>query len=223
MPDRSSSFLLPSSLIAGTLFFCLLTLWAEKTGGSFKKILFKTLASLGFLSLGLIFNPLETRYGIGILLGLFFSLLGDVALAFPTKVAFLSGMGLFALAHLGYISGFILRSPLDPTLGAIAVLPFFFLALFFYLRFRRRIERGMMIPLTIYSILLLTMVGLAVSALNLSGGMLAGVGAILFVLSDLWVARDHLIQSSFLNKLIGLPLYYSAQILIALSLRFSSG
>ena len=44
------------------------------------------------------------------------------------------------------------------------------------------------------------------------------IGAFVFAISDLYVAREKFIKSEFKNKIIGLPLYYLAQIFLALSL-----
>jgi len=41
------------------------------------------------------------------------------------------------------------------------------------------------------------------------------VGAVLFFLSDLLVARDRFVAPGFGNRLLGLPLYYAAQLLLA--------
>jgi hypothetical protein len=40
-----------------------------------------------------------------------------------------------------------------------------------------------------------------------------------FYLSDLAVARDRFVARAFVNRLWGLPLYYAAQILFAVSTR----
>ena len=50
-----------------------------------------------------------------------------------------------------------------------------------------------------------------------SGGGPPGVaaGALAFVASDLFVARDRFVSPAFANRLLGLPLYYAAQMLLA--------
>ncbi|KAG0270700.1 hypothetical protein DFQ27_000051 [Actinomortierella ambigua] len=45
------------------------------------------------------------------------------------------------------------------------------------------------------------------------------LGALMFFFSDLFVARQHFVQKTVLNKWIGLPLYYGGQILLASTLR----
>lgn len=42
-------------------------------------------------------------------------------------------------------------------------------------------------------------------------------GALLFYLSDIFVARDRFLKTSFLNRLVGLPIYYAGQFLLAFS------
>ena len=48
-------------------------------------------------------------------------------------------------------------------------------------------------------------------------GWTVAVGAALFYCSDLTVARDRFVEETFLNRVIGLPLYYAGQVFIALS------
>jgi uncharacterized membrane protein YhhN len=44
---------------------------------------------------------------------------------------------------------------------------------------------------------------------------LLALGAVLFFLSDLTVARERFVARDFRNKLYGLPAYFAAQLLIA--------
>lgn len=55
------------------------------------------------------------------------------------------------------------------------------------------------------------------SALDITGRSLVLVGGILFYASDIFVARHRFFQKEFLNRAIGLPLYYTAQFMIAFS------
>jgi hypothetical protein len=47
-------------------------------------------------------------------------------------------------------------------------------------------------------------------------------GAVAFYLSDLFVARDRFVVEGFTNRLVGLPLYYGGQYLLAFSVAFVS-
>jgi hypothetical protein len=42
-------------------------------------------------------------------------------------------------------------------------------------------------------------------------------GAVLFALSDVFVARDRFVHSGFANRQWGLPLYFLAQLILAAS------
>ncbi|RLE33354.1 MAG: hypothetical protein DRJ61_07425, partial [Acidobacteria bacterium] len=57
-------------------------------------------------------------------------------------------------------------------------------------------------------------------ALSLSGALpiSVGIGASLFFLSDLAVARHRFVKAAFLNRAIGLPAYYAGQMLLALAI-----
>ena len=57
----------------------------------------------------------------------------------------------------------------------------------------------------------------------LAGGTMAATGlqlviaAVMFAVSDIFVARDRFVSPSVVNRLWGLPLYYAAQLIFALS------
>ncbi len=82
----------------------------------------------------------------------------------------------------------------------------------------------MLIPVVAYVVVITVMVIGASSILgersaDLSGRMLVFSGAILFYLSDIFVARQQFVVSQYVNRLVGLPLYYAAQFMIAFSIR----
>ena len=60
------------------------------------------------------------------------------------------------------------------------------------------------------------MVVLAIGAVNSIGPLLA-FGAVIFAVSDIFVARNQFVIPSVANRLWGLPLYYAAQLIFALS------
>ena len=69
-------------------------------------------------------------------------------------------------------------------------------------------------PVVAYIVVITSMVALA---LGLSTGWLIPTAAIAFFVSDLAVAVERFVKSSPLNRLWGLPLYYGAQIMFAMS------
>jgi uncharacterized membrane protein YhhN len=81
---------------------------------------------------------------------------------------------------------------------------------------------SMLIPVIAYVIVITIMVVGAWSVvgdvnLNLSGRLLVFIGALSFYVSDLFVARDRFVKEGFTNRLLGLPLYYLGQFLLAFS------
>jgi uncharacterized membrane protein YhhN len=49
-------------------------------------------------------------------------------------------------------------------------------------------------------------------------GLGAKIGAVLFAASDLTVARERFVHRSAWNRVVGLPMYYAGQLLIAWSI-----
>ncbi|KFH73209.1 hypothetical protein MVEG_00430 [Podila verticillata NRRL 6337] len=85
-------------------------------------------------------------------------------------------------------------------------------------KIKNKIMRGAVIA---YMLVISGMVITAVGSVNCGHEFLPEriVGAIMFFLSDLFVARQHFVHKTVLNKWIGLPLYYGGQILLASTLR----
>ena len=80
----------------------------------------------------------------------------------------------------------------------------------------------MLVPVIAYIIVITAMVVgaftiLGDSALVSTGRFVVLFGAVSFYISDLFVARDRFLKTEFVNRLIGLPLYYGGQFLLAFS------
>jgi len=80
-------------------------------------------------------------------------------------------------------------------------------------------------PVIVYMAVITVMVCAASSVLgssgfSFSGRVMAFAGAVAFYFSDVFVARDRFMKKEFVNRLVGLPLYYAGQFLIAFSLGF---
>jgi uncharacterized membrane protein YhhN len=61
------------------------------------------------------------------------------------------------------------------------------------------------------------MATLACGVTAAGGPWTVAAGALAFTASDISVARDRFVQHEFLNRAWGLPLYYAAQLLIAVT------
>ncbi len=71
------------------------------------------------------------------------------------------------------------------------------------------------VPAYLAAITLMTALAIAASAASKSP--LIAIAAITFAASDVSVARDRFIAKDVVNKVWGLPLYYAAQIMFAIS------
>ena len=74
------------------------------------------------------------------------------------------------------------------------------------------VEGGMKGPVIAYILVISSMVALAAGTVGAHGLPLILIAAVTFYASDLFVARQRFVTQSSLNRLIGLPLYYAAQI-----------
>ena len=83
----------------------------------------------------------------------------------------------------------------------------------------------MLIPVAFYIVVISVMVSGAWAVfrnpnMNRVGAWLILFGALLFYVSDIFVARNRFIETEFLNRLFGLPFYYIGQFLLAFSVSF---
>jgi len=178
------------------------------------EVVSKTTASLGFVVLGALAwqsgNPIATWLVAGLVL----CAAGDVLLIWDRSFDF--GLISFLLGHVAYVAAFHTAVPIaDWTrwmLLPISLASAGALAWMWPHLGRRRIS------VSTYVVVITIMVwgSLAVTTTGIMGWPIA-VGAVFFYLSDLTVARDRFVTSDFLNRAVGLPIYYAAQILIALS------
>jgi uncharacterized membrane protein YhhN len=201
---------------------CLLAglLLAEKQRRTGLILCFKTPLSALFLGAALIQPHLVPSYYQFVLAGLVCGLIGDVCLALKGKKAFRVGLVVFLIGHILYVVAFVgLTRLLDwGTSGHFLIAA---VSLGVFLRLRTHLG-NMLVPVVLYVVVISIMVAAAwVAFLNpdipRSGALTLLLGAILFYLSDVLVARERFVESDFVNRLFGLPLYYCGQFLIAFS------
>jgi uncharacterized membrane protein YhhN len=200
-------------LLVGLLYF-------EKTGNRKGAIPTKTVLSLFFVIAALVqVHPIPTYYYF-LLAGLILCLGGDFFLALPQKGMFLAGLVLFLLGHVLYIVAFFSVSSLSGLIwpGIIVVLVF---SGSVYLWLSPHLG-GMKVPVLFYVVIISVMVMAAWSilvggGLNSTVSIMIFAGALSFYFSDIFVARDRFLKKEFFNRLVGLPLYYAGQFLLAFS------
>jgi uncharacterized membrane protein YhhN len=75
-------------------------------------------------------------------------------------------------------------------------------------------------PVWLYVIAISLMMAMSVGAYAIDRNWLIPLGALLFLLSDLAVARDRFIAPGFANRAWGLPVYFCAQMVLAASVGY---
>ncbi|MEW6531535.1 MAG: lysoplasmalogenase [Thermodesulfobacteriota bacterium] len=192
----------------------------EKKQSGNRVLWFKTPLSCLFVLTALVQpHPLPAYY-LWVLVGLVLGLVGDVCLALPGDRAFRAGLVAFLAGHLLYIVAFAGLTVIELWLSPVSlVIVAASVAVFLWLRPRLGPMVG---PVGVYVIVISVMLIAAWAAycnpaIHPLGGSAIFLGALLFYLSDLFVARDRFVRRQFLNRLLGLPLYYAGQFLIAFS------
>lgn len=183
----------------------------------------KTLLSSLFVLAVLVQSHPMTHYYQFLLAGLLLCLVGDICLAFQQEKMFLLGLISFLLGHVSYIIGFFyVAHPGVWTWGGSIIV----LCISSGIYFRLKPHLGAMkTPVLFYCIVITVMLSGAWSVLDnsrltLSGRLMVFVGAFLFYISDVFVARDRFLKKEFFNRIIGLPLYYTGQFTLAFSVGF---
>ena len=200
-------------LLTGLLYF-------EKNGNQKGKLPTKTILSCLFIFAALVqSHPIPGYYYI-LLLGLIFCLGGDVFLAMPQDKAFLMGLVSFLLGHVFYVVCFFYVADISlwTWIGCLAGM---LVSVPVFLWLRPHLG-SMLKPVIAYIIVITIMVigawtVLGDAELNFTGRLLVFTGAVSFYLSDLFVARDRFLKPDFANRLMGLPMYYLGQFLLAFS------
>jgi uncharacterized membrane protein YhhN len=208
--------MLASSVIASIMAGAVISLLhAVRVGDRTKEVMSKTVASAAFVILGVVRwsagDPIDTW----LIAALVLCAAGDFCLLFDRT--FDLGLISFLLGHLAYVAGFAVALPcrdwslliLIPMVAAGAIA-----ARWLWPHLGRR-----RISVTAYIIAISIMVWGGVSAF--SKGALpwtAAAGAVLFYLSDLAVARQRFVHEDFINRALGLPIYYVGQLLLALTI-----
>lgn len=192
---------------------------AERRGSRAGTWLFKPFAALFFLLTAAAGSPGDSVPGVFIMAGLTASAAGDLLLIPRSRPAlFRAGIAAFALAHLLYIAGFTAAAAFpDPWVAAalaagatiLGLRSWSWLAPWLPSR-DRPLVAGYIV---IISLMLLTS-GLAATG---SAPPVVFVASVMFVVSDLGVARDRFVTDAGWHPFVISPFYFGAQVLFALS------
>lgn len=190
------------------------------------RFIFKPLASVGFLALALALGALDSgfTYGHLVFAGLVLSFFGDVFLMPDGKPAFfLAGLGSFLLGHVAYAAAFVSHG-VDTHTVLVSLALMVPAAWLVWRWLAPHIPKDMVFAVIAYIAVICTMEAFSAGATAVgreaghAGSWLMLVGATMFWVSDLAVARRQFIDPSPSSAVWGLPLYYGAQVVLALSL-----
>lgn len=200
-------------LLCGLLYF-------EKRDSLKGKLATKPFVSLLFIATAMVQPDPLAGYSATMLAGFFFCLGGDVFLAIPGTKTFRLGLVSFLVGHVWYGIAFfrLAQFGMPFWLAGIVVLA---VGIMVY-RWLHPHLGPMRVPVTLYIIVISVMLCTAAAVTGTPGWTLPGkttlfTGALLFYISDLFVARQRFVRAGFVNRLIGLPLYYTGQFLLAFS------
>ena len=176
----------------------------------------KPLASAGFIALAVSVGALESTHGRIMLAALALSFVGDACLLVRgSRHMFLAGLGAFLLAHLVFTAAFLLLEPNWLYAGLTMVAMIVTAGAAARWLEPHLVGSSLRTPVQLYIAVVTCMVAIAAGAVAGLGHPLMIAGALGFYFSDLAVAREAFVSSSFRNKLWGLPLYYAAQLCLA--------
>jgi uncharacterized membrane protein YhhN len=158
---------------------------------------------------------LEKTYALWISLGLFFSLLGDIALLRPAEY-FLAGLIAFLFAHLAYLVA-LTRDTKFPARFSVCGL-YLVVAAILYRYLFPGLPAALRFPVAVYAMLLSSMAGQAMGRYLVHRSRLAGLtaaGALLFLISDALLSLDRFRSRLPLSSLLILGPYFLGQWLLA--------
>ena len=206
------------TLTALIIITAILHIWGEYSGPDILIYIFKPLTtSLIILLAVLAKHPVFKRYKIAIILGLIFSLGGDILLMLPFDL-FVFGLASFLIAHLIYVYSFSIEYHFR-----LKVLPII-LSLVYGFGVFRILSPGlgdMRIPVAVYILVIMSMGYTAWNQwqhVRSRWALMAFIGALFFVLSDSVLAFNKFYQPFAIARGLSLTTYFTAQWLIARSI-----
>ncbi len=177
----------------------------------------KPVASACFVGVALQTGALDSPYGITVLVALLLCALGDVLLI-PEEVgaSFLAGLVSFLLGHVAFGVAFVVLGVSWPMV-VIAALILAVPALLVLRWLHAHLDGPMRYAVPVYITVITAMVALSIGAALPAQSVLIAAGTVCFFLSDIAVARNRFVQPHWHNRLWGLPLYYGATVMLALT------
>ena len=210
---QSTHTLMPVFLIMA-LISVLVFLASERINNQMGRWGGKMAASTIFVLFAVYLDALESVHGQALMVALLCSWVGDLLLLPGKSRWFLYGLVSFLLAHIAFALCFIQRGIdtgqlLLPGAGVgllVLVISYWLLP---------HVEKEMKLPVLGYMAAIVVMVILAFATHHHLPNAAIPVAACLFLVSDLFVARDRFVKKEAWNRIIGTPLYFGAQMIFA--------
>jgi len=206
--------------LAVTVFLLIRAVILEKQWQVYVLKPLSTLIVIAVACLSLLQPERNLTYTVGVLLGLMFSLMGDVALIFEEKRgALLAGLGSFLLAHVAYAVVFTMLGRVSlwdvPSAGVLLAA-----GVGVYALLKTKLG-ALRIPVIVYIVVISIMVSRAVATLSgpaftTGQAVMIATGAVSFYISDVILALCRF-RSPWRYRRISLAFYYGGQLLIALA------
>lgn len=205
-------------LISLVIISATIHIWSDYKKRTFLTYIFKPLTMVLIILICLFAT--QTKYRNLILIGLFFSLAGDIFLML-NSTHFTKGLFAFLIAHIFYIAAIINNTGLH--LNIFVLLP---LAVYFLLMYRIIITNmgNKKLYVIIYSVIIIFLLWLALSTMFFDftkSSLLLGLGIFLFTFSDTILAYNRFVKKLKIAQLLILTFYYSAQLLLVSSVLYS--
>ena len=177
----------------------------------------KLVAASAYIGAAWSLGASSVPYGQVLLTGMALCWLGDLFLVSrDSRLLFLAGLVSFLLGHIVYIGAFAVRGiSLPALLGAGLVMAVFGWLIMKWLK--PGLDQRMKLPVLLYVIAISAMMAMATATFSAHGSLALLLGGLLFVVSDLAVARNRFLAPGFINRAWGLPTYFAAQLLLAAS------
>lgn len=199
-------------LVAATLLATALLVLCDRAGWRGGVWLFKPLASLGFIAASWT-RGIDTTGDRWLLAALVACALGDALLIPEHERAFLAGVASFGLGHALYLVAFASRG-VERASAAAAFALLAWLARRVYRWLAPGVPPSLRPAVVGYCAIIAAMVAVACGTSVATRDLRVCIGALMFFVSDLSVARDRFVAPGFINRAWGLPLYYAAQLLL---------
>lgn len=175
----------------------------------------KPVASAAFVALGIIGGIPDDRPRLLLILALVLSFVGDLFLIPQENTAFRFAILSFLAAHLVFMLAFLAYG-VAWGWAALALVPLAIVAAIIARRILPKVAPELKRSVIAYVIVITAMVALAAGAATAGASPLLLLAALLFWANDILVARHRFVEKEWLNRAVGLPMYYGAMLIFAL-------